>query len=67
LFRLWDALPEVLEQDYVKEMCNILTYKPMDVVGHLDANPNKKATVIEDLQSIVDYREAFLANPMCRF
>lgn len=62
--RFWDAVPEAIEQEYVKEMCNILAYKPVDVVQHLDSYPHKKASVVEDLKSIVDYREAFLAANM---
>jgi|GEM_PF-6223238 len=61
--RLFDDLPNEFVNRYVREMCNILTYKPVNVVAEL-ALPDILPIVTNDLQGIVDFRELFLTANM---
>jgi hypothetical protein len=61
--RLWSD-PNEIDQEYVREMCNIVTYKPVDVIQQLQLNSTTMTAVVQDLQDIVSYRNAFVAVNM---
>jgi len=61
--RLWDNLADEFVTRYVREMCDVLTYKPVDVIAQLEL-PGIRPNVTQDLQSIVNFRESFLTANM---